>query len=213
MFPYSDAVNPSASKHLQAQLSFFTDLSRSMLTSFQHIGELNVQLAHTLVEETTATAAELLSARKPAEFVSVAAAHAQPTASKFQAYQQHLSRVAADTQVALAKVAEEHVPETSRTAKALADDVARAMSEHAEKAVQVQQEAARHYTDPFAEFNGTMQRRWSGNEMSGGTSTMQSADEHGSGQGGSHSASQATQQGSQQAATRSASNTQGAARK
>ncbi|MES2127033.1 MAG: phasin family protein [Pseudomonadota bacterium] len=194
MFPYSEAITPSASKHLQAQLSFVNDLSRSMLTSFQRVGELNLQLAHTLVEESSATAADMLAARKPIELVSACAAHAQPAAGKLQAYQQHLSRVAAETQVALSKVAEEHIPETSRTAKTLADDVARAVSEHTDKAIAVQQEASRRYTDPFTSFSGAMQRQWSGSEM-GGTSTMQSADEHGNSQGGIASAAQTAQQG------------------
>jgi hypothetical protein len=65
--------------------------------------------------------------------LAAAASHAQPAAEKLRAYQQHLSRIAADTHVDLSKVAEEHVQETSRTAKALADEVARVTTEETEK--------------------------------------------------------------------------------
>ena len=55
----------------------------------------------------------------------------------------------ADTQVDMARVAEQHVQETSRTARQLADEVARVTSQETEQHLRNQQEALRNFRDPF----------------------------------------------------------------
>lgn len=149
MYPFSQIVTPAAKTHLEAQLSFFNDLSKSLFRTVQQYSDLNIQLAQSLVEETTQAGQQVIIAHRPTEALAAAAAHAQPTAEKLRAYQQHLSRIAADTHVDLSKVAEEHVQETSRTAKALADEVARLTSEEAEKNLRSHQDAVEKFTDPF----------------------------------------------------------------
>lgn len=149
MYPFSQTVTPAAKTHLEAQLSFFNDLSKSLFRTIQQYSDLNIQLAQTLLEETTQAGQQIITAHRPTEALAAAAAHAQPTAEKLRAYQQHVSRIAADTHVDLSKVAEEHVQETSRTAKALADEVARVTSEETEKTLRNQQDAVQKFTDPF----------------------------------------------------------------
>jgi phasin family protein len=149
MYPFSPTITPAAKTHLEAQLSFFNDMSKSLFQTVQQYSDLHIQLAQTLLEETTQAGQKVVTAHRPTEALAAAAAHAQPTAEKLRAYQQHLSRIAADTHVDLSKVAEEHVQETSRTAKALADEVARVTSEEAEKTLRTQQDAVDKFTDPF----------------------------------------------------------------
>ncbi|WP_432378679.1 phasin family protein [Duganella sp. P38] len=161
MYPFSQSVTPAAKNHLEAQLSFFNDMSKSMFRTVQQYSDLNIQLAQTLLEETTQASQQVITAHRPTEVLAAAAAHAQPTAEKLRAYQQHLSRIAADTHVDLSKVAEEHVQETSRTAKALADEVARVTSEETEKTLRNHQDAVQKFTDPFR-TDGARQAR--GNE-------------------------------------------------
>ncbi|WP_426190931.1 phasin family protein [Massilia sp. DWR3-1-1] len=156
MFPFSQAVTPAVRTHLDAQVSFMNDLSKSMFKSFQQMCDLNIQLAQTMLEETTTAAQHISTHTRPTEAISAASARAQPTAEKLRAYQQHLSRVAADAQVELARVTEQHVQETSRTAKALADEVQRVASEETERGMRNQQDAMRNFTDPFKEI--TQQR-------------------------------------------------------
>lgn len=152
MYPFSQTVTPAAKTHLEAQLSFFNDVSKSLFRTAQNYSDLNIQLAQTLLEETTQVGQQLIIAHRPTEAIAAAAAHAQPTAEKLRAYQQHLSRIAADTQVDLSKVAEEHIQDTSRTAKALADEVARITSEETEKTLRSHQTAVEKFTDPFSSF-------------------------------------------------------------
>ena len=210
MYPFSQSVTPAARTHLEAQLSFFNDMSKSLFRTVQQYSDLNIQLAQTLLEESTTTGQQFITANRPTEAIAAAAAHAQPAAEKLRAYQQHLSRIAADTQVDLSKVAEEHVQETSRTARALADEVARVTSEETEKNLRSQQDAVSKFTDPFmSQYDGSRQSR--GTEVRGSQS-LQSAGQNGAeGQAGSmqggqasqaQTAAQAAAQGSKQAGAR-----------
>ncbi|USX16826.1 phasin family protein [Oxalobacteraceae bacterium OTU3CAMAD1] len=210
MYPFSQSVTPAARTHLEAQLSFFNDMSKSLFRTVQQYSDLNIQLAQTMLEESTMSGQKFITANRPTEAMAAAAAHAQPAAEKLRAYQQHLSRIAADTQVDLSKVAEEHVQETSRTARALADEVARVTSEETEKNLRSQQDAVSKFTDPFMnQFDGSRQSR--GTEVRGSQS-LQSAGQNGAeGQAGSmqggqasqaQTAAQAAAQGSKQAGAR-----------
>ena len=152
MFPYSQSVTPAVRTHMDAQVSFMNDLSKSMFKSFQQMCDLNIQLAQTMLEETTTATQQLSTHSRPTEAIGAVSARAQPTADKLRAYQQHLSRVAADAQVELARVTEQHVQETTRTAKALADEVQRVATEETERGMRNQQDAMRNFTDPFKEI-------------------------------------------------------------
>jgi phasin family protein len=207
MYPFSQSVTPAARTHLEAQLSFFNDISKSLFRTFQQYSDLNIQLAQTLLEESTTTGHQLITANRPAEALAAAASHAQPAAEKLRAYQQHLSRIAADTQVDISKVTEEHVQETSRTARALADEVARVTSEETEKTIRSQQDAVSKFTDPFTRQGDSAR---SASEARGGQSLQSAgqngADSHaGSMQGGQSTQAQTaaqTAQGSKQTGVR-----------
>lgn len=185
MFPLFQSMTPAVKNHLQAQLSFFNDMSKSLFNSAQQWSAINIQLAQTMMEESTSAAQKIITADRLMEVFSVTASHAQPAADKLRAYQQHLSRLTADTQVELASVAEAHVPETSRTAKALAEEVAHKASEETEKSMRDQQDMMKQFSDPFQHLaeSATQRRPLRGNEMRGSDS-LQSASGQGSQSGG-----------------------------
>ncbi len=185
MYPFSQSVTPALRTHLDAQMSFINDMSKSLFQSFQQLCDLNIQLTQTMLEEATQTGQQLLTADRQTDVISAAASRAQPATDKLRAYQQHISRVAADAQVQLARVTEQHVQETTRTARALADEVQRVASEETERNVRNQQETMRKFSDPFAQ-NGS--QRSNGSEARGSAS-MQSG-QSGSAQGGSAGSSQ-----------------------
>ncbi len=179
MFPFSQSVTPAIRSHLDAQTSFLNDISKSMFQSFQQLCELHIQLAQTMLEEATQTGQQLLTADRPTNMISAAASRAQPATEKLRAYQQHLSRVAADSQVQFARVTEQHVQETSRTARELADEVQRVASEETERSMRTQQETMRKFSDPFMP-NGAQR----GNSSRSSGASMQSG-QNGSSMGGS----------------------------
>ncbi|OON62157.1 granule-associated protein [Massilia sp. KIM] len=154
MFPFPPTVTPAVRSHLDAQTAFVNDISRSLFRSFQHLCDLNIQLAQTLLEESALASRQVLGAERHTEVLGAAAARAQPTTDKLRAYQQHIARVAADAQVELARVAEQHVQNATRTARALVDEVARSAAEETERGLRTQQEAMRNMADPFARPDG-----------------------------------------------------------
>lgn len=157
-FPQTPAVR----SHMEAQTAFLNDMSKSMFHAFQQMCELNIQLVQTLVEEGALASQQVLSTDRQSALFSAAAARAQPTTEKLRAYQQHVARLAADSQVELARVTEQHVQNTSRTARALVDEVARTTAEETERSLRNQQEAMRNVADPFARANGETQRAQQG---------------------------------------------------
>jgi phasin family protein len=155
--------------HLDAQIAFMHDLSKSLFNSFQQMCDLNIQLAQAVLEESTLASQHAMSQQRPAEALNAASAHAQPAVEKLRAYQQHMSRLAVDAQADLARVTEQHVQQTSRTARALADEVQRAASEETERGIRTQQETLRKFSDPFQAVAGAR------NFVSAAAATMQSA--------------------------------------
>jgi phasin family protein len=149
MFPYSQPATPAAQNHMAAQYTMLTDFMKKFFDSAQRINELNIEVAKTVMEESLSNVQQISAAKDPVEMLSIAASQAQPTAEKIRAYQQHLTHIAASTQVDLAKSAEAHVPETTRTAAALADEVAKRAVEETEKATQRQKAAMEKLTTPI----------------------------------------------------------------
>ena len=159
MYPFPQSVTPAVRSHMDAQTNFLNDISKSFFRSFQNIIGLNIQLTQTLLEESTLASRQVLSVDRQSELLSAAAARAQPTSDKLRAYQQHITRLAADTQVELARVTEQHGQTTARTARALADEVARDATEQTERGLRAQQETVRQFTDPFMRSDSGSQAR------------------------------------------------------
>lgn len=209
MFPYSQSVTPAVKSHLDAQMAFFNDVSRSVFRTAQQFNDLNLQMAQTMLEDVTQASCECLTANCPSDMISAAANRAQPATDKMRAYQQHLSRIAADTQVEISKVTGEHVESTSRTAKALADEVARSAQQEAQRAMRQQQLAMERAADPFQQNGGRRMQDgqagqdWqerqsngsSGSSASGLSSGGQAPGQASAAQTAAHAASQSGKQG------------------
>jgi len=198
MYPFPQSVTPAVRTHMDAQTAFVNDMSKSLFRSFQQMCELNIQLAQTMLEETTLTSQQVLSADRQSEVLSAASSRAQPATEKLRSYQQHIARLASDAQVELARVTEQHVQNTTRTARALVDEVARTSAEEAERGIRTQQEALRNMADPFARPDGATQSR--AGDSASQPSAQSSAQPNGQA-GQASSASQAAQYGQNSPAT------------
>ena len=149
MYPFPQSVNPAVRTHIDAQSAFLNELSQAMSRSFQQVFQLNMQLGQTLLEEATGTIQRMLTADRPTDALSAAASCAQPATDKLRSYQQQLSQLAAATQVDLTRASEQHVQETSRTARALASEVTRVSAEEADKNLRQREETVRNSRDAF----------------------------------------------------------------
>jgi phasin family protein len=181
MYPFPQNVTPAVRTHVDAQTAFLNDMSKSLFKSFQQVCDLNIQLMQTLIEETALAGRHVLSAERQTDVLNAAASRAQPTTDKLRAYQQHITRLAADSQVEMARVTEQHVQNTTRTARALADEVARDATEQTERNLRAQQESARQFTDPFFRSgDGAASTSASGENIQGTTGNAQ-AGQHATG--------------------------------
>ncbi|SNS79760.1 phasin family protein [Noviherbaspirillum humi] len=149
MIALNQQMPESARAHMEAQFNLLSEMSKQLFGSMQRLNELNIQVVQTILQESFESTREVISAQDPYEALSIAAAQAQPAAEKLRAYQQHLTDIAARTQVDLSKAAERHVPETSRTAAAVVDEVARIGSEAAQQATQRQRAALDKLSTPL----------------------------------------------------------------
>jgi phasin family protein len=184
MYPFSQAVNPAVRTHIDAQTAYLNDMSKTLFQSFQQLCNLNIQLVQTMVEESTLASRQLFSGEGQSGMLSAAASRAQPASEKLRAYQQHMSRLAADAQVEMARVTEQHAQNTARTARAVADEVTRTATEQAEQGMRTQQETMRRFADPFersADASMSQAQEWADSR---GPQTMQSAGQQATSQGG-----------------------------
>lgn len=149
MFLFNQPLPPSAKAHLESQFTFVSELSKQLFATAQKINDLNISIAQSMLQDTLNSTREVASAQNPYEALSIAAGQVQPAAERLRAYQQHLTNIAADTQVDLAKTAEAHVPATSRTASAMADEVARRANEDTQKATQRQKATLEKMASPI----------------------------------------------------------------
>lgn len=157
MFPYSKSVNPAVRTHLDSQAAYFNDLSNMMSQSFQQVCQANMQLGQTMLEEAMNAGQRMFTAGNGPEAIGVAASSAQPASDKLRAYQRHISQLAADAQVELARVTEEHAPKTSQSAQALVQEVKRAAVEETDRHLRQQEERLQNFRDPFQKQASTNQ--------------------------------------------------------
>ena len=204
MYPYPQSVNPAVRSHIDAQTAFLNELSQTVSRSFQQVFQLNMQLGQSLIQEATGTAQRMLTADRPTDALSAAAAHAQPATDKLFSYQQQLSQLAASTQVDLTRVSEQHVQETSRTARVLADEVTRVSAEATDQNLRKQEQAMKDSREAFmqeaqrgakagAQYLDELQREAAGAKPDGqaGPARNPGNQQGGSGQAGNKPASTA----------------------
>ncbi|CAN5210407.1 phasin family protein [soil metagenome] len=134
MFAIPEQFSVATKTNFDAQLAMITALTNKAFEGVEKIVDLNMTAVKSTLEESSAAAQQLLSAKDPQEFFSLSAAKAQPSAEKALAYGRHLASIATATQAEFTKAAESQIAETSRKIVALVDDVSKnapAGSEHA----------------------------------------------------------------------------------
>lgn len=146
---FQSSSSPAVKAQLEAQFAFYTDVSKKMFDSMQKLNELNIQVGQTLMEETLSSTRQVMQAEDRTEALSIAAGQAQPAAEKVRAYNQHVQAILAEAQVGIAKTAETHIPNATRTAEGVVKEVAQKASEQTAKVTQRQKEALEKLTTPI----------------------------------------------------------------
>lgn len=123
MFSIQEQFSVATKANLEAQLAMITALTNKAFESVEKIVDLNMTAVKASLEESTATAHKLMSAKDPQEIFNLTTAQSKPSAEKALAYSRHLANIASSTQAEFTKAAETQFAETNRKVMSLIEDV------------------------------------------------------------------------------------------
>jgi phasin family protein len=123
MFTVPEQFSTATKANIDAQIALMTSLTGKAFEGIEKFVALNMTVAKTSFEESTAAAKQLLSAKDAQEFFTLSTAHTQPNAEKAIAYGRHLANIASSTQAEFTQAAETQIAETNRKVLALIEEV------------------------------------------------------------------------------------------
>lgn len=135
MFTIPEQFSAASKANIEAQLALLTTLANKTFESVEKVVDLNLNVAKASLDETNAAAKQLLSAKDPQEWLSLAAAQAQPNAEKALAYGRHLATIASGVQAEFSKATEAQITETSRKVLELVEEMSKNAPAGSENAV------------------------------------------------------------------------------
>lgn len=135
MFAIPEQFSTASKANFEAQLSLISALTNKAFEGVEKIVDLNLNVAKASLEESNAAAKQFLAAKDAQEWLSVAAAQAQPNAEKALAYGRHLASIASGVQAEFTKAAEAQIAETSRKVLELVEEVSKNAPAGSENAV------------------------------------------------------------------------------
>ncbi|MYM38515.1 phasin family protein [Duganella qianjiadongensis] len=135
MFSIPEQFSNATKANFESQFAIFSTLTNKAFEGVEKFVDLNLNAAKASLEESSATAKQLLAAKDPQEFFSLATAQAQPAAEKTLAYGRHLASIASTTGAEFSKAAETQIAETNRKVISLVDEVSKNAPAGTENAV------------------------------------------------------------------------------
>ena len=135
MFAIPEQFSAASKANLEAQLALFSALTAKTFEGVEKVVDLNLTAAKSSLEDSNAAVKQLLTVKDPQEWLSLAAAQAQPNAEKALAYGRHLASIASSVQAEFSKAAEAQISETSRKVLELVEEVTKNAPAGSENAV------------------------------------------------------------------------------
>lgn len=173
MSTFPEQFSAATKANFEAQIALLTALTNKTFESVEKIIDLNMNVAKASLEESTATAKQILAAKDPQEFFSLTAAQAQPSAEKAIAYGRHLANIASSAQAEFTKAAEEQIAETNRKVVALVEEVTKNAPAGSESAVAFVKSAIGNASAGFEQFSKTTKQAAETMEANMNTATSQ----------------------------------------
>jgi hypothetical protein len=121
----SFANNPALKSHLENQLNFMAELSEKSLDATRQVSELNLQMARQMIGTWINLGRALLQASDPFQMSSATVTGIQSLSEQMRHHQQQLMGLLARTQADLTRSAQSNIPEASRSASAMANEMVR----------------------------------------------------------------------------------------
>jgi hypothetical protein len=174
MNSFVETIAPVAREHVGARLAYFNDVALAVVQSTRQLSEANLQFSRDWLAQST-------EAWQKALFTPVAergegpVLTAEAVAQKLQAYQRQVAQIASDFQTAITEVSKQHVPQTARTATALAEAVTQKAASEADQQLRNSKTAGKELIEQAARFAHTATQNRAMQEPS----SMQSAEGQG----------------------------------
>ena len=149
MNSFVETISPAAQNHVEARIAYFNDVALAMVQTMRELAEVNLQFSRGWMQDSTQLLQKALTA--PADRAD-GVPSAEGITQKLQAYQQQLVQIATDFQSTINQVAQEHVPQTSRTATELAEVVTQKAAEQTDQGLRMQNAAGREILDQASQF-------------------------------------------------------------
>jgi phasin family protein len=155
MFTTQDQFSAATKSAFESQAATLNVLTNQAFESFSRLVNLNVAAAKASLEESAATAQQLLSAKDAQELFALTSAKAQPSAEKFMAYSQNLVGIASSSQAEFAKTAETQIAEITRKITALIEEIAKNAPAGSENAVALLKSAVDNANASYGQLRQT----------------------------------------------------------
>lgn len=130
MNSFVETLFPAARKHADARIDYYTDLNHAVLGALRQLSELNLQFGRAALGDAIATLRYALLTAPNERTPENAPQQTAAVLQKLQAYHQQLAQVMTEFQSDINHIAQEHVPQTTRTASELADAGRKAANKH-----------------------------------------------------------------------------------
>jgi hypothetical protein len=150
MNSFVETISPAAKNHIEARIAYFNDVSLAMVQTMRELAEVNLQFSRTWLQDSTQML-QTAMLTPPTERAD-ATPSAESVAQKLQAYQQQLVKITTDFQTTINQVAQQHVPQTARTASELADVVTQKAAEQTDQQLRMQKAAGKEILDQATQF-------------------------------------------------------------
>lgn len=121
-----DQLSKATKTQAEAQLQALSSIAEKAMHAVTELAELNVATVKASLEDSSAIANEILSAKDPQAAFIIVQSQAQPAAEKAASYGRHLAAIATKAQAELGKVAQERLAETTAHFNALVNDLSKA---------------------------------------------------------------------------------------
>lgn len=155
MLSISEQFPTATRASLDAQFSAFYAMAGKALDGIERITDLNRSVSREVLAQFSATGRQMLAAKDPQEFYTLAMAQAQPAAERMVSYSQNLVVIASELQSEMSKVAEAHIAEASRELASLVDAVGKNAPSGSDNAMTMLRSAMGNFSAGYEQFANT----------------------------------------------------------
>ena len=158
MFAFPEQFSNATKANFESQFAMLTALTSKSFEGMEKLVALNITTAKAAIEDSSATARQLLAVKDPQEFFSVTSSQAQPNAEKALAYGRQVASIAADTGAEFSRAAESQIAEVNRKVISLVDEVTKNAPAGSETYVSALKTAISNANAGYEQFTKTSQQ-------------------------------------------------------